>query len=199
MNCNRISSYIRQLLHLSIKNHCLLGRLITLNVNIITSNTSDHGVLTRIQLHDEIITHNVFYGKTISLQDPFKSHDKRILLSEAYICNAFYYSHIRDRIEVIRINHSEYNHHSIMTMISNTWYSGVTTMSGLIKRYDVFNCDDRIIKITHHNEYLLINYDHDVVAYRLIDNTLSQDKLIIEDIRQKIISCLHLLNINVQS
>ena len=163
MNCNRISSYIRQLLHLNIIDHCLLGRLITLNVDIMTVENYEDRELTVLHHDNETITHTVFYNKRIAHIDPFKTYDNKISLFNTVFdtthgmtspiipdgpINAIYTCYQRGGVDnIISISHINDDHRYLLKMRSKTWYTGGIWLSGGIKRYDIFNYNDTLVRL----------------------------------------------------
>ena len=186
----RVTSYIRHLLHLSIRDHCLLGRISIVDLdNISRSSVIEDRELTVLCLGDETILHTIFKNKIVSLVDPFQTYHDKILYNETEGVDAMYTCHVIDGVETISIRHTNDSRYCRMISRSNTWYSGMITVSDNLKRYDVFNHEGSIISIIHLRECSLISYNtyHSMILY---DNE-SPDILTIEDdARDQIAICL---------
>ena len=183
MNCNRISSYIRQLLHLNIRDHCLLGRLVTLNVDIITSKISEDKDLTLLSNDNEIITHYIMKSMNIDLYNLFES-----MLSEI-----IYINRVHNGVEIISINNEVTGRHLLLTSRDDNWFSGSKSFYGGMIRYDIFKCDKTLIKITQMREdSVVIECRRDSIRHQLSDDRLTEGTYDLETERQ-IMSCIDIV------
>lgn len=195
---NRISSYIRQLLHLSINDYCLLGRLITLNINDVATIESDNGdVITVLRYHNAIMTYCLFHDKSITLLDPFKECYDKISI-EKKMSHISHYVHIQcENYETIVIDNTYadgVHNQVILEKKSKTWYSGARTYAYRNRLYNIFNCDGILINITSMSDNeLMISHNYDCMLYNLSSNELQYDEHITSDIRNHITQCINYL------
>lgn len=210
----KITSYIRQLLHLDIRDHCLLGRLITLDINIITSNTSDDRELETLHINDEIIIHTTFHNKYVLLIDPFqRSYCNKItaynvIFSSINISNVIttYQCYTRGEEETISITSNNIDDYNSLKMMkrSSTWYSGKRRHEVYKNnRYDIFNSNNGLIKIITrkkpddpvvmnvYHDYNHITYTLEDKIFRNGDNSIST--YLDDNTKNDIIQCIHLV------
>ena len=200
MNCNRISSYIRQLLHLLIKNYCLLGRLITIDINIMTIDMSVHGELRSLHYGDETILHTRFKNKKISLVDPFQTYYDKISYRENEGVDVIYTCHVIDGVETISIRHTNGSRRYRMKSRSNTWYSGIITLTEIcndLKRHDIFNCEGSIIHIIRLRESNMIICNNN--GWMILDDDKSPDTLDVDDdCKRYIATCIDIIENDIK-